>query len=240
MLEDGRPGAVRDERRHAEQIAQNLSLESSKLLASAKRLEKNAMSNKVIAISGSYRKGGVTEQALEAMLEGARQRGAETRLIRLTEQEIGFCTNCRQCCQQAGTERAACVQQDDLQPLLSELESASAIILASPINYGNLTAIFRRFLERLIGAAYWPWGSAMPKPRWKTLPRKAVFIASSAMPGFLIPIFTGTRYAMRTMAQMLGARPVGSLWIGLSAMEPDHQISAATLARARKLGMKLA
>ena len=114
------------------------------------------------------------------------------------------------------------------------------MVLASHINYGNVTAIFRRFLERLIGSAYWPWGQASPKARSNWLPRKAVLVATSGMPGFLIPLLTGTRYAMKAMARMLGAKPVGSLWIGLAAMEEHHALSARTVARARRLGMKLA
>jgi multimeric flavodoxin WrbA len=198
------------------------------------------MASKVIAIVGSYRKGGVIEQAVEAVLEGARRQGAETRMIRLTEKHIEFCTNCRECCQSPGPERGQCVQQDDLAPLLQEIESADALVLASPINYGNVTAIFRRFLERLIGSTYWPWGQPTPKPRTKWMPRKAVFIATSGMPGFLIPLLTGTRHVMKTMAKMLGAKPVGSLWIGLAAMEKNHALSARSVKQAQNLGMRLA
>ena len=36
-------------------------------------------------------------------------------------------------------------------------------MLASPVNFYNVTAIFRRFLERLLGFTYWPWGKAAPK-----------------------------------------------------------------------------
>jgi multimeric flavodoxin WrbA len=198
------------------------------------------MASKVIAIVGSYRKDGVVEHAVEAVLEGARRQGAETRMIRLTEKHIEFCTNCRQCCQAPGPERGQCVQKDDLEPLLAEIDSADAVVLASPINFGNVTALFRCFLERLIGCAYWPWGQATPKPRSTWQPRKAVFIATSGMPGFLIPLLTGTGHAMKTMAKMLGAKPVGSLWIGLSAMEPNHSLSARTVKQAQRLGMRLA
>ena len=31
------------------------------------------------------------------------------------------------------------------------IESASAVVLASPVNYYNVTAVYRRFLERTIG-----------------------------------------------------------------------------------------
>lgn len=195
--------------------------------------------SKVVAVVGSYRKGGNTASAVEAILAGAREKGAETQTIYLTDRPIEFCTNCRKCAEQPGEVRGKCVQQDGLESLLAEIEAADAIVLGSPINYGNVTAIFRRFMERLIGSAYWPWGG-MPKGRKKRMTRKAVLVATSAMPGFMIPLFTGTRYALRTTAQMLGAKPLGDLWIGLSANEPHHALTARQRERARRLGWNLA
>jgi hypothetical protein len=76
--------------------------------------------------------------------------------------------------------------------------------------------------------------------RKKKATRKAVLVASSAMPGFLIPLLTGAGNALRATAKMLRAKPVGKLWIGLSAQEPDHQLSAKDRERARRMGWKLA
>jgi NAD(P)H-dependent FMN reductase len=198
------------------------------------------MSRKIVAIIGSYRKGGAIDSAVEAVLDGARENGAQTHTIYLTDQHIEFCTNCRQCTQTPGEVRVQCTQHDDLEPMLQEIEAADAVVLASPVNYWNVTAIFRRFLERLLGYIYWPWGQNAPKPRNRRQPRKAVLVASSGMPGFLIPFTTGAAKALRLAAQSLGAKPVGSLWIGLAAHEPHPKLSARTLKRARLMGMKLA
>jgi multimeric flavodoxin WrbA len=194
---------------------------------------------KVVAIVGSYRRSGTIENAVEAVLQGAREKGALTHTIHLTDQRLEYCTNCRQCTQTPGLERGKCSQEDDLEQILAEIEAADAVVLASPVNYGNVTAVFRTFMERLIGFAYWPWGGMAPKARKKKATRKAVLVASSAMPGFLIPLLTGTGNALRTTAKMLSAKPVGKLWIGLSAQEPDQQLSAKNLERARRMGGKL-
>lgn len=193
------------------------------------------MSARVVAIVGSYRSGGVTDRAVEAVLEGA-----QTRTFHLTEQHIEFCRNCRECTQQPGVQRGPCKQQDDLEPMLKEIEAADAVVLASPVNYYNVTAIFRRFLERLLGYVYWPWGQMAPKPRTRLQPRKAVLVATSAAPGFLIPLATGAARALRITAALLGAKPVGKLWVGLAAGEARHALSARMVERARRLGMKLA
>ena len=197
------------------------------------------MGHKVVAIVGSYRKGGAVDTAVQAILDGARERGAETRTIYLTEQHIEFCTNCRRCTQAPGVQRGQCVQQDDLQAILDEVETADAVVLGSPVNCWNLTAIFRRFMERLVGAAYWPWGKAAPRARDTHFTRKAVLVASCAAPGFCIPLLTGAARALRVTAQMLGAKTVGKLWIGLAAQQPHQALSASTLARARRLGLGL-
>ena len=197
------------------------------------------MGKKVVAILGTYRKGGTIDTAVEAMLEGARSKQAATHTIYLTDRRIEFCTNCRHCTQSPGPERGRCKQDDDLESILTEIEAADAVVLASPVNLGNTTAIFRRFMERLIGYGYWPWGDHAPKPRSKVPTLKAALVASSAAPGFMIPLFTGTRTALRMTAKILGAKPIASMWIGLSAGEPHHQLSPRVLARARRIGMKL-
>jgi len=197
------------------------------------------MGRKVVAIVGSYRRGGSVDSAVQAILEGAREKGAETHTIYLTEKHIEFCTNCRSCTQEPGPERGSCVQQDDLNSILNEIEQADAIVLGSPVNFWNVTAIYRRFLERLVGYAYWPWGNPAPAQRNKVRTRKAALVASSAAPGFCIPLLTGAARALSATANLFGAKTVGRLWIGLSAMKPDQPLSRHTLARARRIGLRL-
>ncbi len=198
------------------------------------------MSARVVAIIGSYRKGGVTESAVEAILDAARSKGAVTQMIRLSDQPIEFCTNCRHCTQAPGEARVRCSQIDGIQQILNAVDAADAIVLASPVNYYNVTAIFRRFQERLLGYTYWPWGQNAPALRTKHQPRKAVLVASAGIPGFLIPLATGAARALRISAKMMGAKPVARLWIGLAAGESHHALSRGTLARAKRIGMTLA
>lgn len=198
------------------------------------------MSAKIVAIVGSYRENGITERAVEAILEGARAEGAETRTVLLRQEHIEFCTNCRACAQNPGEARGRCSQLDHLEGILTEVEAADAVILASPVNYYNVTALFRRFLERLLGYTYWPWGHSAPKLRSHETPRRAVLVASAALPGFLIPFATGAPRALRTAAKMLGARTVGKLWIGLIAGEPQAPLPGWARQRAVQLGHRLA
>lgn len=179
------------------------------------------------------------DSAVDAVLAGARERGAETKKIFLIDQKIEYCRNCRSCTQPESPVRGSCVIQDDLEAVLTEVHRADAVVLGSPVNFYNATAVFRTFLERLLGSTYWPWGQWAPKPRFKRLQRKAVLIASSAAPGFLIPVATGAPKALRLAADCLGTRPVARLWIGLAAQNASPTISKRVLRRARRIGHDL-
>ena len=197
------------------------------------------MAQKVVAIVGSYRKGGTIDSAVDAILAGAREKGAKTHTIYLTEQHLEFCTNCRKCTQVPGEHRGFCAKSDNLGSILEEIDSADAIVLGSPVNFWNVTAIFRQFMERLTGYAYWPWGQARPKTRNTRITRKAALVASCAAPGFLIPLLTGAARALNVTAKIFGAKPVGKLWIGFSSQQQHQKLSARTLAQARRIGMRL-
>ena len=198
------------------------------------------MGKHVLAIVGGYRRDGVTAQAVEAILEGARQQGAVTKTIWLIDRPIEFCTNCRACTQAKGEERGKCLQQDGLASILAEAEQADALVLASPVNYWNVTAVTRRFLERLLGATYWPWGGHAPALRRKRPMRKAALVSSCAMPlGWMLPLLTGAPKALRLLAESLGARPVSRFWSGMSSERPRPELSAAKLRRAQRIGAAL-
>jgi multimeric flavodoxin WrbA len=198
------------------------------------------MSTKVVAIVGSYGKGGTTDAAIEAILFGAREKGAETHAVYLVDQKLEFCTSCRQCALAPGPERGRCPMQDDLEAILSEIEEADAVVLSSEVSYGNVTAIFRLFMERLTGYFYWPWGQREPRLRARAGTRKAVLVASSGMPGFLIPLFSDAASTLRLTAKALGAKPMDTLWVSKCAWRPQHMLTPADTERARQIGWKLA
>lgn len=199
------------------------------------------MARRVVGLVGSYRKGGTIDCAVDAILEGARAQGAETSKIYLRDLHIEFCTNCRQCMQEPGPERGRCVQQDDLDPLLDQMEAADAIVLGAPVNCFNLNALFRRFMERLVGYGYWPWGTPMPKGRERAgaKAKKAALVTSAAMPAPFIPVATGAPRALKWTAKILGAKPEGVLWIGTAAQQPETELAPKVIVKAKKLGAKL-
>lgn len=194
---------------------------------------------KILAINGSYRDGGITDQAVNLMAQAVQSLGAEVEIIHLREYPIEFCLNCRECTQQAGESVGKCVQRDGMEELVRKIEQSDAFVLASPTNFSSVTAIFKRFMERLVVYAYWPWGANAPKPRKKELRKKAVLISSSAAPGFLGRYFFETHKQLTITANIIGASSVGTLSTGLIAKEPDAKLPKSVQRRISSLAKKL-
>ena len=194
----------------------------------------------VVAIVGSYRREGIIDEAVEAILAGARAEGAITSKIHLLDHPIEFCRNCRACTQPEGSLRGPCPQHDSLTLILDQIDAADAIVLASPINFFNVTAMMRRFLERLVAYAYWPWGTPAPSERINVKNKKAIIVLSSAAPAILTRYLTGAPKALKTAASLVGARIAGTLYCGLAAQSPDQKLSPAILRKAHLLGRKIA
>lgn len=195
---------------------------------------------RILAINGSYRDDGMTDQVVEAAAGAARAAGAEVEIVALREYPIEFCLNCRECTQAPGAAPGECVQHDGMRALVEKIEQADAYVLASPTNFGSVTAIFKRFMERLVVYAYWPWDRNSPKLRKADLPAKpALLISSCAAPGFFGRWVYHTRNQLRMTAKTIGARPVGLLFTGLVSKQPHPGLSDRVRARAASLAVKL-
>ena len=117
---------------------------------------------RILGIVGSYRKGLVIDTAVSEILAAAAECGAETSKIDLIDAHVEFCTNCRTCTQEPGAEPGRCVLEDDMRSILQQIERSDGLVLGSPVNFGDVTAITKRFQERLVCYAYWPWDPPGP------------------------------------------------------------------------------
>jgi multimeric flavodoxin WrbA len=200
------------------------------------------MGIKVVGIVGSYRKGKTIDSAISAVLEGAKGKGAETKKIYLVDKHIEFCTNCRSCAQEkVESRRGKCVHDDDMEGILREIDEADAVVLGAPINLGNVTAIMRRFIERLVPYCYWPWGEAVaPVYRIKKLDKKAITVTSSACPALIGRILMpGALSTLKKAARIMGAKVVKTLYFGPVCKNEDSKLSEKALAKAYKAGEEL-
>ena len=100
---------------------------------------------KVLGISGSPRKQGNTDILLEKALEGARAGGAETEKIILNDLAIA---PCREEEYDKVSDEGLSVVPDDIHIVFSKVKQADALILASPVFFGSLSAQTKTMIDR--------------------------------------------------------------------------------------------
>ena len=202
------------------------------------------MSKKVIAIVGTYRKGKVIDSLVSEMLRGAEEKGCTTEKIYLVDKHIEFCTNCRACTQEKNVPaRQQCVHNDDMEEILEKIDGADCVIMASPMNFYGVTAVMKKFIERLIVYANWPWDMGAPKYRVKKCTKQAVLVTASACPaiiGKLVFMYRPVYSVMKAAARCFGAKVVKKMTAGLVGMKPEGRITKASLERAYNIGAGLA
>ncbi len=195
---------------------------------------------KVLVINGSYRDDGITDQAVKVAVESLTGAGADTEVVNLRDYPIEFCLNCRECTQQAGRSPGRCVLDDGMHQLIDKIEASQAYVLASPTNFSSVTAIFKRFMERLVVYAYWPWDKPYPKFRKQGLiQKKAMLISSSAAPSWMGRWLFGTGRQLDVAAKTIGAKSVGTLFTGQASSEKHQRLTQQSVDRARVLASRL-
>jgi multimeric flavodoxin WrbA len=105
---------------------------------------------KVMAFNGSPRKKWNTATLLRKALEGAASQGAKTELVHLYDMDFKGCISCFACKTRGGKSYGKCAVEDDLAPVFRKIEKADAIILGSPIYFGDVSGEMRSFMERLL------------------------------------------------------------------------------------------
>lgn len=105
---------------------------------------------KILAVNGSPRKKWNTATLLEKSLEGATSKGADTELIHLYDLNFKGCISCFACKLKDGKSYGKCAVRDDLMPVLDKIKNIDALIIGSPIYYGNITGEMRSFIERVL------------------------------------------------------------------------------------------
>ncbi len=193
---------------------------------------------RILLINGSYRDDGISDQAVEVVAADLRADGAETDVVILRDYPIEFCLNCRECCQAAGDAPGKCVIDDGMAALIERIEAADAYVLASPVNYGSVTAVFKRFMERLMPYAWWPWEQPYPRER-RQARKKALLISSSAAPAWFGRFVFSAPRQLKMTARTIGAIPVGTLFTGLVSDRMDKRLPSAAAERARRLAHRL-
>lgn len=103
----------------------------------------------ILVVTGSPRKHSNTDMMAEAFAEGAREGGHEVKVVNLYDYQVSPCLACEYCFTHDGT----CVQKDDMNTLLADVDRTDALVFASPIYWFDVSAQTKCFIDRLYAFA---------------------------------------------------------------------------------------
>ncbi len=120
---------------------------------------------KVLGISGSPRKKGNTALMVEKALESARKvEGVRTEFIDLSHKKIQNCLGCEAC----RTKKSLCLAiKDDMGSLYPVLMKSHALILGSPVYFGDVTGLTKAFIDRTTCLGGTPAAELQYALKWK-------------------------------------------------------------------------
>ncbi len=133
---------------------------------------------KIVTLLGSPRPEGNSAAIAGRFIETAESLGAETRTFALNKLNFRGCQACMAC----KTKLDHCALKDDLTGILDEIRDADALVLATPVYFGDITAQMKMFIDRTY-SYYVPDFLTKAIPGRLPLGKKLVFIQTQAQPG---------------------------------------------------------
>ena len=102
------------------------------------------MSN-IVVLAGSMRKGGNTDQLVQAFAEGAGKNNT-VEIISVADYKVNPCIGCNTCFDREGNE---CFQKDDMTKVYEKLKVADVLVIASPVYFYGISAQLKALIDRL-------------------------------------------------------------------------------------------
>ena len=102
------------------------------------------MSN-IVVLAGSMRKGGNTDQLVQAFADGAGKNNT-VEIISVADYKVNPCIGCNTCFDREGNE---CFQKDDMTKVYEKLKMADVLVIASPVYFYGVSAQLKALIDRL-------------------------------------------------------------------------------------------
>ncbi len=125
----------------------------------------------ITVINGSPRDNWNTAEMLKSFVAGAKSVNPDVDVNYVDLYKLNY-TGCKSCfaCKLANSETyGKCVAKDDLLPVLEAIATTDALVIGSPIYFGDITGMTRAFLERLL-FPYISYGVGNPSLAPKSFP----------------------------------------------------------------------
>ena len=104
---------------------------------------------KAIVINAGPKRKDSNAQLAKSAMKGAESAGADVEYVNLYDLVFKGCRSCL-ICKRKDKTKGKCYWNDDLTPLIEKIFDSDALIIGSPIYFGQPTSEFRALVERLI------------------------------------------------------------------------------------------
>lgn len=98
---------------------------------------------KAVCVIGSPKSNGTTACIVDTVIDGMKASNIEVRRHVLGELNIGYCKGCMDC-----FTTKKCVQDDDMENVISDMMEADIVVIASPSYWGDITGQLKVFFNR--------------------------------------------------------------------------------------------
>jgi len=132
---------------------------------------------KLVCLLGSPRRNGNSAAIADHIVQRAQELGAETETVYLNGLQYRGCQGCYVC----KTTLERCVLNDDLAAVLESVREADALVMATPVYYGDVTGQLKNFIDRTFSYLV-PDYYANPQPSRLTPGKRLAFVITQGQP----------------------------------------------------------
>lgn len=104
---------------------------------------------KIVILSGNPKKDGLCQSVIDAVKLGAIEGGAEVEEVRLCDLDLTRCQVCGEGWGPCRAENYCIYGSDGFDEVKARLQSSDAIVLASPVYWGETSEAFKSVIDRL-------------------------------------------------------------------------------------------
>ena len=188
---------------------------------------------KVLVLNGSPRKNGKVSQILHTMEKRLQDDGNETEFVDVNTLDFKCCIGCMKC-----RESGKCIlPHDDAHHIGEALQSCDALIVGSPVYWGNINGKLKCLFDRQVAVMMGENKMGIPIPLLKG--KKAIVVNTCTTPfpfNILAGQSTKAYTAVKEILSYSGVKIKGKLMIG--GTKNMVELPARVLKRAEKLAGK--
>jgi len=185
-----------------------------------------ASAPRVLCIAGSPRRHGNSETLLEACARGVSAAGGQPETLAVVEFGLHPCLGCNAC-----SRTGECVIEDRMSEVYAPIDSAEAIVVASPVYFASVPAVLKTLYDRL--QPYWARKYVLGEPAPPRRPGAFLVVRGGGDPYGV----EAAVYPTKSVFAVLGVDYTEELVVEGPDSPSEIECHPVALARAEKVGM---